>query len=137
MQIEDDQAQRLSASLEALSERIGRLSIALGVHLDNRQAVQNLMEQSQIPAIEKERRIAPTDGQTGFLPMSGDRRATHLREELRGLLVLRYHLETVILSDNGLVVTQQIIEQADEHLVHKGFKPGVNGLKLDDFFNVK
>jgi len=137
MQIQDDQAQYLSASLEALSERIGRLSIALGIKLDDPQAVQMLMEQPQIPAIDNERRVTPSNAQTGFLSMSSDRRAAHLREELRGLLVLRYHLETVILNDNGLIVTRQIIEQADEHLVRKGFKPGANGLKLDDFFTVK
>lgn len=137
MQIQDDQAQRLSASLEALSERIGRLSIALGIKLDDQLAVQKLMDQPQIPPIEKERRVAPADGHAGFLSMSGDRRASHLREELRGLLVLRYHLETVILNDNGLTVTRQIIEQAEEHLAHKGFKPGANGLKLDDFFTAK
>ncbi|MDR3370748.1 hypothetical protein [Rhodoferax sp.] len=137
MQIQDDQAQRLSASLEALSERIGRLSIALNIKLDNQQAVQKLMEQPQIPFIEKERRTLPPDAQAGFLSMSGDRRASHLREELRGLLVLRFHLETVILNDNGLKVTQQIIKQAEDHLLHKGFKPGPDGLKLDDFFTAK
>lgn len=137
MQIQDDRAQRLSASLEALSERIGRLSIALSIKLDDQQAVQKLMEQPQIPPIQKERRVTPTEGQTGFLSMSGDRRCAHLREELRGLLVLRYHLETVMLGDNGLTVTQQIITQAEEHLLNKGFKPGANGLKLDDFFTAQ
>jgi len=137
MQINDEQAQRLSASLESLSERIARLAIGLGIALDDHQAVQKLMDQSQIPVIAKERRATPADGKTGVTPMSGERRAAHLREELRGLLVLRYHLETVMLTDNGLTVTRQIIEQAEEHLVHRGFKPGANGLDLDNFFNEK
>jgi len=76
MQIQDDQAQRLSASLEALSERIGRLSIALGIKLDDQQAVQKLMDQPQIPPIDKERRTSSTDAHAGFLSMSGDRRAS-------------------------------------------------------------
>jgi len=137
MQIQDEQAQRLSASLESLSERIARLAIGLGVRLDDQLAVQKLMDQPQIPPIEKERRAAPADGRSSFSAPSGDRRAAHLREELRGLLVLRYHLETVILNDNGLTLTRQIIEQAEEHMVHKGFKPGANGLDLDNFFNAK
>jgi hypothetical protein len=137
MQIEDDLVQHLSASLEALSERIGRLSIALGIRLDDEQAMQKFMEQPQIPAIEKDRRITSVSDHSGFLSMSDDRRAAHLREELRGLVVLRYHLETVSLNNNGLTVTQQIVELADEHLVQKGFKPGLNGLKLGDFFTAK
>jgi len=137
MQIQDGHAQRLSASLESLSERIARLAIGLGIRLDDQQAIQKLMDQPQIPPIEKERRTALADGKMSFSAPSGDRRAAHLREELRGLLVLRYHLETVILTDNGLPLTRQIIEQAEEHLVHKGFKPGANGLDLDNFFNAK
>lgn len=137
MQIQDEHAQRLSASLESLSERIGRLAIGLGVHLDDQQAVQKLMSQPQIPPIKNERRTASADGKAVFLTPSGDRRTAHLREELRGLLVLRYHLETEILTDNGLTLTRQIIEQAQQHLLHKGFKPGVNGLDLDNFFNAK
>ncbi len=137
MQINDDQAQRLRASLESLSERIGRLAIGLGIKLDDQRAVQKLMAQPQIPPIEKERRSTPAEGDISILSTSGERRAAHLREELRGLLVLRYHLETVILNDNGLKVTQQIIEQAEQHLIHKGFKPGANGLDLDNFFNAK
>ncbi len=137
MQIQDEQAQRLSASLESLSERIARLAIGLGVKLDDQQAVQKLMDQPQIPPIEKERRSAMADGNARFPAPSGERRAAHLREELRGLLVLRYHLETVILTDNGLTLTREIIEQAEDHMVHKGFKPGANGLDLDNFFNTK
>lgn len=137
MQIQDEYVQRLVASLESLSERIARLAIGLGVRLDDQHAVQKLMEQPQIPPIATERRAALADGKMVFSAMSGDRRAAHLREELRGLLVLRYHLETVILTDNGLPLTRQIIEQAEEHLVHKGFKPGADGLDLDNFFNSK
>lgn len=137
MQIQDGQVQRLSASLESLSERIARLAIGLGIRLDDPQAVQKLMDQPQIPPIEKERRAAVADDKMGFSAPSADRRTAHLREELRGLLVLRYHLETVILNDNGLTLTREVIVQAEEHLLHKGFKPGANGLDLDNFFNAK
>lgn len=137
MQIQDEQAQHLSATLESLSERIARLSIGLGVRLDDPQAVQHLMNQPPSRPIEAERRKALVDGKSDRFAPSADRRAAHLREELRGLLVLRYHLETVILSDNGLTLTRQIIAQAQEHLVHKGFQPGANGLDLDNFFNAK
>ena len=81
MQMDDELVQRLSASLESLSERIGRLAIGLGISLDDQQAVQKLMDQTQIPAIDRERRVAPADGQASFTPMTGERRAAHLREE--------------------------------------------------------
>ena len=137
MQMDDELVQRLSASLESLSERIGRLAIGLGISLDDPQAVQKLMDQKQIPAIDRERRVAPADGQASFTPMTGERRAAHLREELRGLLVLRYQLETDILKDNGLTVVRQVIEQAEGRLIQRGFKPGADGLDLDNFFNAK
>jgi hypothetical protein len=138
MQIDDEQSRRLSASLESLSERIARLAIGLGLRLDDQQTVQNLLEQPQIPQIEKERRRAmPVDGKGHVTAMTGERRTAHLREELRGLLVLRYHFETVLLNDNGLSSTRQVIEQAEAHLLQRGFKPGAHGLDLDNFFNAK
>jgi len=65
-----------------------------------------------------------------------DERQDHLREELRGLLILRYHMEASSLDKNGLAVTEQAMVQAEEHLLRRGFKPGADGLKLDEFFNI-
>lgn len=126
--------QRLSASMEALNARIARLASALHVPLNDTQAVAALMATDQRPAMVQERRKASVD--LAQVHISADRRHTHEREELRGLLVLRYHMETTSLNDNGWVVTSEAMAQAEEHLLRHGFKPGADGLRLDGFFNV-
>lgn len=134
MQINDNTPQRLGASLEALNARIARLAIGLGIKLDEQAEVANLIAKPQVVQVTHERRVASPDGQTRHPGTSGDRRVAHQREELRGLLVLRYHLGTECIADHGLVMTRQIIEMAEEHLVRQGFKPGADGLDLDRIF---
>lgn len=133
MQIDDDLTQRLGASMEALNARIARLAMALDVALDDRAAVDALMAMEHFQAVDNERRLAPADG---HVRVTSERRHAHKCEELRGLLVLRYHLEVTSLKDNGWAVTRQVLVQAEDHLVRQGFKPGADGLDLDDFFNV-
>jgi len=70
-----------------------------------------------------------------FQPMTGDRRVAHWREELRGLLVLRYNLETSSLNDNGLKLPRDIVVQAERHLEQRGFKPRAKGLDAGGLFN--
>jgi hypothetical protein len=136
MNVNNDVSHRLGSSLESLNTRIARLGIALGVQLDDRLVVEKLMEKSQVPQVAVERRVSRDAASAPRLASSGDRRVAHQREELRGLLVLRYHMETISLNDHGLVMTRQILEQAEEHLVRQGFKPGADGLGLDELFNV-
>ncbi len=132
MQINDDVSQRLGSSLEALNARIARLAIGLGVSLDDRNEVDALMHQPQVAPVAHERR----SGRTGYPAGNVERRVAHQREELRGLLVLRYHMETVSVTAHGLDVTRQVLSEAQAHLVQQGFKPGADGLGLDDFFKV-
>ena len=131
MQIHDEAVQRLGSSLEALNARIARLAIGLGVSLDDRASVEQLMHQPQVSQVPQERRVAR---QSNAPAGSGERRVSHQREELRGLLVLRYQMETDSVKDNGLEVTRQIIEEAEVHMVHQGFKPGADGLGMEEFF---
>ena len=126
--------QRLSASIEALNVRIARLAAALHVSLNDPIAVDTLMATRQVRPVVNERRSVQRD--LAQVSISADRRHAHQHEELRGLLVLRYHMETISLNDNGLTVTSQAMVQAEEHLLRHGFKPGADGLDLDDFFNV-
>ncbi|MDD2925857.1 hypothetical protein [Rhodoferax sp.] len=134
MQIDDDSPQRLRLSLEGLNARIARLAIGLSVNLDDQSAVTKLMESHPQPPITHERRGTRPDGPVSRWEPSNDRRVAHLREELRGLLVLRYHMQTVSLNDNGLTTTRQIVEQAEQHLVMQGFKPGAAGMDLNELF---
>lgn len=134
MQIDDDFNQRLTASVEALNARIARLAMALNVSLNDRSDVDAVMAKSHIQPVDIERRSVSTD--VTHVTVTSERRHAHKREELRGLLVLRYHLETTSLNDNGFAVTRHVMAQAEEHLVRQGFKPGADGLGLNDFFDL-
>ena len=134
MQTDNDLTQRLQASMAALNARIARLAMALGVDLIDRAAVDAVMvKQLTLPG-EVERRRASADGSHDTV--TSERRQAHKREELRGLLVLRFQLETASLNDNGFAVTQHVMAQAEAHLVRQGFKPGADGLGLNDFFDL-
>ncbi len=130
MEMNDEAAERLGASLEALNARIARLAIGLGISLDDRACMEKLMHQSATPAVVHERRVAR---QSTYPAGSVERRTAHQREELRGLLVMRYQMEASSVTDNGLEMTRQIVHVAEEHLVQQGFKPGADGSGLDEF----
>lgn len=133
MQMNDNLTQRLEASMEALNIRIARLAMALDVSLDDSTEVAALMAMPQAGTVVVERRSGSSSAsQVG---LTSERRRVHQREELRGLLVLRYHMETTSLNDNGYAVTHQILVEAEQHLVRQGFKPGADGLRLDGFFD--
>ena len=120
--------------MAALNTRIARLAMALGVSLNDRAAVDAVMvKQLTLPG-EVERRRASADGSHDTV--TSERRQAHKREDLRGLLVLRYHLETASLNDHGFAVTQHVMAQAEANLVRQGFKPGADGLGLNDFFDL-
>lgn len=130
MQMDDVKAQRMSASLEALNSRIARLAMALDLSLDSQAAQDALMTAPPEPAIERRQAAAGSL----VLQVSSERRVAHKRNELRGLLVLRYHLEAISVNENGLALTRQVLIDAQAHLVRQGFKPGADGLDLDELF---
>lgn len=134
MQDNHELIKRLSASMEALNVRIARLASALHVSLNDPLAVAALMATQPGHAVIEERRKLTVD--LTQVHISSDRRLVQQHEELRGLLVLRYHMHTTCLREHGWVVTCAAIKLAEEHLVRQGFKPGAAGLGLDGFFNV-
>lgn len=127
MQIEqpsgdDPQAQRLhrmELSIEALNARIARLAIALDVSLKNDDDVARVMNRHLVPAIPHENQVTP------------DHHTAYKWEELRGLLVLRYGVETRYVDQVGVIATRQILVEAEAHLVREGFNPGDDGIDLD------
>ena len=128
----DDQviAQRLAtieSSFEALNARIARLAIALGVSLETDDAITTLMSEHPLQEVSPERRLSADRRGTSRSSSGPDRRLAHKREELRGLLVLRYGVETRYVSQHGVVVTRQILLESEAHLVRDGFKPGADG----------
>ena len=134
MQNNDGLIERVSASLEGINVRIARLASALHVPLNDPQAVEALMTTSPEEVVANERRSAQID--PAQVTVSSEHRQSHQLEELRGLLVLRYHMETASLDENGLLVTREAMAQAEDHLIRQGFEPGADGVGLDKFFNV-
>lgn len=123
-------AQRLEAiesSFEALNARIARLAIALGVPLNSDQAITALMNEHPLTAAAPERRLGADRRGAPRTELGPERRLAHKREELRGLLVLRYGVETRYVTQHGVTTTRQILEESEAHLVRDGFKPGADG----------
>ena len=104
----------MTSSFEAINARIVRLAIALDVSLQSDDEVARAMCRPEA---------------------SPDLLMANKREELRGLLVLRYGIETRYVDEVGIVATRQILIEAEEHLVRKGFNPGDDGVNLDRLFN--
>ena len=124
------QAHRLEAiesSFEALNARIARLAIALGVSLETDQAITTLMSEHPLQAATPERRLVVDRRGASRTSPGPDRRLALKREELRGLLVLRYSVETSYVAQHGVVTTRQILVESEAHLVRDGFKPGADG----------
>ncbi|MEO6352247.1 MAG: hypothetical protein ABIO19_06235 [Burkholderiaceae bacterium] len=123
---EDPQAerlQRMTSSMEAINARIVRLAIALDVSLQSNDEVLQVMSQQQLPAL-------PHQGQISVSLLMARK-----REELRGLLVLRYSVETRYVVEVGVTATRQILIEAEQHLASKGFNPGDDGIDLNRMFN--
>lgn len=121
--------------MATLNMRIARLAIALGVALDNESEVATLMGEEHDTSVLHERRVsaAPDDG--GHVHVGPECRLAHQRQELRGLLVMRYKVEKRYVDDAGITVMHQIMIEAEAQLERKGFKPGVDGIDLDRLFN--
>lgn len=121
--------------IEAINARIARLAIALGLPLNSDDEVARVMSLPALSAVSPERRGTPDRRVASRTGVGPERRVAHQREELRGLLVLRYSITKRYVDDAGVTVTHQIMIEAEERLVRRGFKPGADGVDLDRLFN--
>jgi len=106
----NEHVQRLSASIERLNARIARLGVALDVALDQSAEVERVLQREATP--------------------SSDPRQRRLREELRGLLVLRYDMASSYSAELGARVARDLFVYAEEKLQREGFRPGADGIDL-------
>jgi hypothetical protein len=116
---------RMVHSIEELSCRIARLAIGLGVSLKTDAEV--------VQAIHRhvDRRADLHAGHPITERKTHRHRQSYLYEELRGLLAMRYHMETHYVEVVGAFATRQILLDAESHLEHDGFQPGATGIDLD------
>ncbi len=130
-----DRLHQMEAAIETLNMRIARLAIALGVALDNEGEVASLMGEEHDTTVLHERRVSAEHLDSAHAHTGPECRVAHQRQELRGLLVMRYEVEKRYVDDAGVTVTHQIMIEAEQQLERKGFKPGVDGIDLDRLFN--
>ncbi len=132
------QTQRLhqmTSSIEALNARIARLAIGLGVSLQNNDEVVRVLSRPAASTVPHERRTAIDPDGESRIGGAPDRRTAHKWEELRGLLVLRYSVQTRYVEEVGLVATHQILIEAEAQLIRRGFNAGDDGIDLDRLSN--
>lgn len=125
--------QRMARSVEELSARIARLAIGLGVSLKTDGEVAHAMSYQTL-TVQYERRTTADRRDASRPGGTAGRRQSHLRDELRGLLVMRYDIETRYVDAIGVVATRQILIEAEAHLARDGFQPGASGVDLDRLF---
>jgi len=130
-----DRRHQMEAAMATLNMRIARLAIALGVSLDNEGEVASLMGEEHDTTVLHERRVSAEHPDSAHAHIGPECRVAHQRQELRGLLVMRYEVEKRYVDDAGITVTHQIMIEAEQQLERKGFKPGVDGIDLDRLFN--
>ena len=112
--------QRMRSLVEDINMRVIRLAIALDVQLQSEADVKRVLARRTVAvSVETDRRT------------NSDSEKSRQWEELRALLVLRYELETRYVDQVGVGATRQILIDAEEHLVDKGFKFGDDGIGID------
>lgn len=122
--------QRMSDSVESINARIARLATTLGINLQNESELNDVLTQNDERPVLVERR-KPGAARPEMTP---ERRKSHLRQELRALLVLRYGVTTRYVEQLGADTTRHILVSAQDKLEREGFKPGAAGVDLRRVF---
>ena len=123
----------MESAIQSLNARIARLAIGLDVSLSAHGELARVLSRRQMGFEAQERRRAAE--RRDAARMTSDRRLAIKFEELRGLLILRYGVETRYVDQVGVTTTRQIMVEAEAQLVREGFKPGADGLDLDRLFS--
>ena len=109
---------RLEQDFEALNQRIARLAAHLGYTLANEQSVEDA-----IHAISQHIRAEQAPAHE-----------MHLWHEFRGLLVLRYQMESRSVEAIGATQLQAVMQTAEDRLARQGIAPDQDGMHLDELF---
>ena len=126
--------ERNQALLHDMNARIARLAIALGVSLHNEQQIADAIHGLQTPQVALERRSSG-ERRSGARGGTAERRVSYIREELRGLLVLRYGAQTRLVAEIGLSATRSLMAGAEAQLDRAGFAPGADGVDRNGYQN--
>ena len=107
--------QRWVHEITQINERIARLGLALGLHLESQTDVQRVLNLEM-----------------GTLPQDPKQAHRWRNEwiELRGLVVMRYQLEKNMSLSHGARTAREVLEASEAALAQKGFRPGQDGLPV-------
>jgi hypothetical protein len=128
-------SQQLESTFEALSLRIARLAIALGLSLKNEETVAQVLRHHAVAVPAQERRDVTERRAVSRTQGGIERRVSHSWEELRGLLVLRYDAQKHCVEQVGVVATHRILTKVQDHLMRKGFNRGDDGTAIEHLLN--
>ena len=109
---------RLEQDFEALNARIARLASHLGFALPTEDSVEQALH-----TISHQIRAAQAPAHE-----------LHLWQEFRGLLVLRYQLESRSVAAIGAPQLKAVLQTAEQELARHGIAPDQDGLHLDQLF---
>jgi hypothetical protein len=123
---ETDLVHRMEAELRTLQARIGQLALALRAPLQTEADVERILQRPPTPPVAVERR---REG-GGPSYRGPERRSSHLWDELRALLVLRWQLCSRLAAAVGAPAVHQLLEAADAQLQREGFNGTPPGLAL-------
>ncbi len=107
--------QRWVDEITQLNERIARLGLALGLHLERAADVQRVLN--------LDIGVLPKDPQQAH-------RCRNEWTELRGLMVMRYRLEKTMSDLHGAKTAREVLDTSEATLAHEGFRPGQDGLSV-------
>ena len=102
----------------ALNQRIARLATHLGLELPDEHSVEQALH---TVTVQLQTQQSPAHEQ-------------HLWLEFRGLLVLRYQLETRGVEAVGAPRLKAVLQDAQSRLARKGIAPERDGVHLDELF---
>lgn len=121
-----DLVHRLEAELRTLQGRIQQLALALRAPLQTEADVERILQRPPTPPVAVERR---SEG-GGHNYRGPERRAAHLWDELRALLVLRYQLCSRLAVAVGAPAVRDLLAAADAQLQREGFSGTPPGMAL-------
>lgn len=121
-----DLVHRLEAELRTLQGRIQQLALALRAPLQTEADVERILQRPPTPPVAVERR---REG-GGHNYRGPERRAAHLWDELRALLVLRYRLCGRLAVAVGAPAVRDLLAAADAQLQREGFSSTPAGMAL-------
>jgi len=119
-----DYLPHVQQGLEQLNSRIARLAIALGVSLHDAASVQQALKDP--PGAHEDAASAMHGHGT-----PQQRRAAQGHAELRGLLVLRYEIESKLSEELGADALQHMLRRIEQHMEREGFAHGADGVELE------